>query len=99
MPEHIIRPIRLAAGSKRPGEPPSTDEPTLCLLALYPPHDDGLAQRRLIEVVREGESAWYGYEVVRAFADEAEARGYATAHGIEDVALQDGPAATQSLRR
>jgi len=54
MPERIIRPIRLAVGSKRPGEPHDADVPTLCLLALYPPHD-GLAQRRLIEVVRGGE--------------------------------------------
>jgi len=89
MPERIIRTFRHAHCKKGPARCAACREEnstSICLLELYPP-GDGLAQRRMIEVTRDGASAWFGYEVVRAFAGEEEARAYAKAHGIGDVAL------------
>jgi hypothetical protein len=62
------------------------DEGRLCLLEIFPP-DAGLAQRRLIELEVAGEAVWQAFEVVRVFADEAEARLYAEEKGIADVEL------------
>ena len=56
----------------------------ICLLEVHPP-GGGLAQRRLIAVAHGGETVWHEYDVVRAFADESEARGYAQEHEIDDV--------------
>ena len=83
----VIRTIRLAH-CKRGPETCETcremDTPRLTLLDVDPP-DAGLQQRRVIEIVIDGASAWREYDVVRTFEDEDEARAYAKAHGIEDV--------------
>jgi hypothetical protein len=44
-------------------------------------------QRRVLEVVVDGEACWREYDVVRSYADEAEALAYAAEHGITDVDL------------
>jgi hypothetical protein len=62
------------------------DAERLCLLDVRPP-DEGLVQRRLIEVQVEGETVWRAFEVLRVFADEGEARAYAKEWGITDVQL------------
>lgn len=51
------------------------------------PDDADLVARPVTEVVRDGRTEHRVYDVVRVFADEAEARAFATAHGIADVAL------------
>jgi len=45
----------------------------------------------VIGVQVDGERAWREFDVVRVFADEAEARAYAAANGIADIDL-DAPA-------
>jgi hypothetical protein len=62
------------------------DGERVCLLALFAP-DEGLMQRRLIEVQVEGETVWRAFDVLRVFADEEEARAYARKRGITDVAF------------
>lgn len=52
-----------------------------CLLDIAPP-DQGLAQRRVIQVEVDGELAWREFDVVRIFDDEQEARAYAEQEGI-----------------
>lgn len=89
MPYFILRRIRTPhckLGPERCEECRVADTGRICLLEVYPP-GGGLAQRRLIPVVRGGETSWCEYDIVRAFADESEARGYAREHGIDDVEL------------
>jgi hypothetical protein len=62
------------------------DQEQPCLLDVCPP-DAGMMQRRIIQVVKEGEETWCEFDVVRAFADEQEALEYARANGVEDVQL------------
>ena len=56
----------------------------IMLLDIAPPNP-GLVQRPVIEVIRDGQSQWCEYDVLRCFADEAEARAYAAANGIVDA--------------
>jgi len=84
---YIIRRIRLAhckLGPSRCEKCREMDEERLCLLDIRPP-EEGLMQRRSIEIERDGETVWRTFDVVRVFADTAEARAYAEAHGIADV--------------
>jgi hypothetical protein len=60
------------------------DVDAICLLDIDPP-DQGLVQRRVIEVEIAGETVWRELDIVRSFADETEARDYAEAHQIGDI--------------
>jgi hypothetical protein len=83
----IIRRIRLAHCKRGPAsceECREMDGERLCLLEILPP-DEGLMQRRLIELEVEGEAVWRAFDVLRVFADEEEARAYAVEHGVTDV--------------
>jgi hypothetical protein len=60
------------------------DGERLCLLEILPP-DEGLMQRRLIEVEVRGEAVWRAFDVLKVFADEEEARAYAEENGVMDV--------------
>ncbi len=57
-----------------------------CLLDIDP-DDRGLMQRRVIELVLDGEIVWREYDIVRSFTDEQEAREYAAIHQIADIVL------------
>lgn len=47
----------------------------------------GDAARPTVELERDGQRTWRTYDVLQAFADEAEARAFAKRHGITDVKL------------
>jgi hypothetical protein len=86
-PQPIIRTIRLAhckRGLDACEECRELDTPMICLLALYAP-GEGDAQRRMIGVVREGQQAWFEYDILRRFKTQMEATSYAEEHGLEDV--------------
>ncbi len=59
----------------------------ICLLDIAPPNS-GMVTRRTIEVCIDGEKSWREFEIVRSFANEAEARAYAAKHGIKDVEME-----------
>ena len=87
MPHHIIRRIRTAHCKRGPelcAKCREMDRARICLLDICPP-DQGLLQRRVIEVNVDGERAWREFDVVRVFEDEKEAAAYAAQHGITDV--------------
>jgi hypothetical protein len=63
------------------------DQGRICLLDIDPP-DAGIVQRRVLEVVIDGDSVWREYDVVRSFNDETEAREYAAEQGINDILLE-----------
>ena len=87
MPRYIIRRIRLAHCKRGPEvceECREMDEEKICLLDICPP-DQGMRQRRVIEISRDGDSVWREFDIVRAFESEAEAREYAEQNGIGDV--------------
>jgi hypothetical protein len=86
---YIIRRVRLAhckLGPERCEECREMDEERPCLLEIFPP-GAGLMQRRVMELEVEGEAVWRAFEVVKVFADEAEARVYGEEKGIADVEL------------
>jgi hypothetical protein len=62
------------------------DVERICLLDIDPP-DQGLLQRRVIEVEIAGEKVWRELDIVRVFSSEQEAQDYAAAHQISDVGL------------
>ena len=85
--QRVIRRVRVAHCKLGPVQCEDCREDltrAICLLALYPP-GSGLMQRRAIEVTLEGQAVWREFEIVRRFANEAEARCYASEHGIDDV--------------
>ena len=87
MTQHIIRAIRTAHCKRGPAQCAQCremDVPRICLLDIDPPHP-GEFQRRVIELAIDGQAAWREFDVVRSFADEAEARAYAAQHGIQDA--------------
>lgn len=89
MPKHIIRTIRLAhcaRGPERCAKCREMDEPKICLLDIDPPNR-GREARRTIEVDLDGKREWREFDVVRSFADEAEARRHAEENGIKDVKI------------
>ncbi len=89
MPQYIIRKIRLAHCARGPelcAKCREMDEARICLLDVDPP-DRGMAARRTIEVEIKGMREWREFDVVRSFADEAEAGKYAEENGITDVDL------------
>jgi len=84
---YIIRKIRLAHCKKGPAvceKCREMNEEKICLLDICPP-DQGMVQRRVIEVRRDGESVWREFDIVRAFENEGEAREYADVNGIQDI--------------
>jgi hypothetical protein len=83
----IIRRIRLAHCKRGPAvceKCREMDVERICLLDICPP-DQGLMQRRVIEVEVDGEVTWREFDVIRAFDSEEEARAYAETEGIKDV--------------
>ena len=83
----IIRRMRLAHCKRGPEiceECRRLDARPWCLLDIDP-EDRGLMQRRSIEVEIGGSTEWREFDVVKVFADENEARGYAMEHLIDDV--------------
>lgn len=59
----------------------------ICLLDIDVPHP-GEMQRRVLQVLVEGEPVWREYDVVREFENEQQARAYATENGIVDVRFE-----------
>jgi hypothetical protein len=89
MPKNIIRTIRMAHCARGPElcqKCREMDVPKICLLDIDPP-DQGKVSRRTIEVQIDGNKAWLEFDVVKTFADEAEARKYAAKNGITDVEI------------
>jgi len=87
MSQHIIRRMRLAHCKRGPAvcaKCREMDEEKICLLDICPP-DQGMVQRRVIELSRDGESVWREFDIVRAFESKEEAREYADQNDIEDV--------------
>jgi len=87
MSRYIIRRMRLAHCKRGPvvcEECRQMDEEKMCLLDICPP-DEGMGQRRVIEIHRGGESVWREFDIARAFESKEEAREYADQNGIEDV--------------
>ena len=84
MAERVIRRVRLEhckRGPERCELCREMDREAWCLLELYRPGESP-AQRRVIELERDGEPAWWEFEVLRVFGGEQEARAYAAEHGI-----------------
>ena len=87
MSRYIIRKIRLAHCKRGPAvceKCREMDEEKICLLDISPP-DQGMVQRRVIEIQRDGESVWREFDVARAFESKEEAREYAEQNRIDDV--------------
>jgi hypothetical protein len=85
----VIRSIRLAhckRGPERCAQCREMDSERICLLDVDPA-DRGLVQRRVLELEVDGRREWREFDVLRVFADAAEARAFAAAEGIEDVRL------------
>ena len=87
MPRHVIRVIPFAHCKRGPADCSKCkagEGMRISLLDISPP-DQGMVQRRVIEVTIDGKKLWREFDVVRSFADEAEARAYAAANGITDL--------------
>ena len=87
MSRRIIRKIRLAHCKKGPllcEKCREMNVEKICLLETFPP-GMGMAQRRMIQVERDGEEVWREFEIVTAFDSEGEAREYAARNGIDDM--------------
>jgi len=54
----------------------------LCLLDTDPP-DQGMVQRRVIEIDFDGVSEWREFDIVRIFENRSEALIYASEHGMK----------------
>ncbi len=90
MPHHIIRNIPMvhcARGPETCAKCRTVAGPRLCLLDVAPP-GQGMVTRRVIECQIDGVKVWREFDIIRTFADEAEARAYAAEHGITDVDLK-----------
>ena len=86
---YIIRKMRLAHCKRGPSiceKCREMDEEKICLLDICPP-DQGMVQRRVIEVRRGDERTWREFDILRAFESEQEAREYAEQHGVNDIIL------------
>lgn len=87
MPRHIIRMIASVHCKRGPAaceQCRAVAGVKICLLDISPPNQ-GMVQRRVIELTIGGEKVWREFDVVRSFADEAEARAYAADNGITDL--------------
>ena len=86
---HVIRKMRLAHCKRGPvvcDKCREMDEPRICLLDICPP-DAGTMQRRVIQVVVDGEGLWREFDIVMTFESEHDAREYARENGVQDVEL------------
>ncbi len=86
---HIIRKIRLAhckRGPERCEKCREMDEEKICLLDICPP-DQGMMQRRIIQLNRDGEETWREFDIVQIFESEEEAEAYAGENGITDIEI------------
>jgi hypothetical protein len=63
------------------------DVERLCALDIDPP-DQGMIQRRVIEVTIDGDPVWREFDIVQVFEDEQAARAFAAARGLDDVDLE-----------
>lgn len=82
------QPIHCARGPKRCKDCREAQEaPAMPKLLDVCPDDRDLVARPVIDLVRDGAPAHLVYDVVQVFADEAEARAFAQAHGIVDMDL------------
>ncbi|HEY9068808.1 MAG TPA: hypothetical protein VIV61_01055 [Candidatus Ozemobacteraceae bacterium] len=89
MPGRIIRLIPMSHCKRGPQaceKCRAMGGPRICLLNIDLT-DPGMVQRRVIELTIEGKRVWREFEIIRTFADEAEARTWAAAHGITDIDL------------
>ncbi len=89
MSNHIIRLIAVSHCKRGPdhcAKCRAMGGPRICLLDIAPP-DQGMVQRRVIELEIDGERVWREFDVIRIFAGEAEARAYAAANGVADIDL------------
>lgn len=85
MSHHIIRAISMSHCKRGPESCPkcrAVSGPRICLLDIAPP-DQGMVQRRVIEVQINGERVWREFDVIRVFAGEAEARAWAAEHKVD----------------
>jgi len=62
------------------------DEEKICLLDICPP-DQGMMQRRIIQLNRDGEETWREFDIVQIFESEEEAEAYAGENGITDIEI------------
>jgi len=88
LPRYIIRRIRLAhcsRGPERCEQCRQMNAEKIALLDIAPPHPGEMA-RRVIAVDYHGQQLWREFDVARTFESEEQARQYAVAHGIADVA-------------
>ncbi len=81
-PLHCARGPSRCEGCREAANAPATPR----LLDVCP-DDAELVARPVVDIVRDGRTEHRVYDVVRVFADEAEARAFAAAHGIDDVAF------------
>lgn len=89
MSRYIIKRMRLAHCKRGPAiceKCREMDVERICLLDISPP-DQGMVQRRVIQVNVDGQEEWREFDIVRAFDSEEEARAYASENGIRDVEL------------
>ena len=92
MQRYVIRKMRLAHCKRGPAlcaRCREMDVEQICLLDIDPPHP-GEIQRRVIQVSVGGQAVWREFDVVKIFADAAEACQYASENGIADVELETG---------
>jgi len=90
MTRYIVRRVRTAhckLGPLRCEKCKEMDVGRICLLDIAPP-DQGLVQRRVIEVEIDGESTWREFDIVKAFESAETAQAYARENGIRDVQLE-----------
>jgi hypothetical protein len=87
MSRYIIRKMHLAhckRGPSRCEKCREMDTERICLLDICPP-DEGMMQRRVIQVEREGKTGWREFDIVKVFENQEEAEEYAAEKGIKDV--------------
>ena len=90
LPRFVIRRMRLAHCKKGPAvcqKCREMNQERIVLLDVCPP-DQGKMQRRVIELEREGESAWLEFDIIRVFEHEEEALDYAAENGIDDIQFE-----------
>ncbi len=89
MERYIIRKMRLTHCKRGPlvcAKCREMNVEKICLLDIVPP-DEGLVQRRVIQVEENGEKVWREFEIVRTFDSHDQAREYARDHGITQVEI------------
>ncbi|MFW9847178.1 MAG: hypothetical protein ACFFD6_10545 [Candidatus Thorarchaeota archaeon] len=87
--EEIIRKISIPHCAKGPQGCEACAEAAkvkvICLVRVY--YDPGRFARPIMELSRDGGTAYYEFDVVRRFESESEAVRYALDNGIEDIEI------------